>query len=210
VAVRVDRKSVVEESSIHLPTRRRKGKVTTPQLQRAFLAAFSRLGVLISAEEASGVKRETHWRWMKEDPTYPERYEAAREAFGDTLEEAARKRAVEGYEQFIPNPKTGVAIDERTGEPIKQRVYSDRLMEVMLKAKRRSEYGEKVEVGGIGGQQLFSKPEPQLVLIQVRQVMKSADVTVPSLPAAASADEVIDAEVIEVPAEVSAASDKES
>lgn len=168
--------------------------LTKDPRQRAFLRAFAKLGTITHAADAVGIGRSTHQSWMLRDSAYRERFEEARDDFADNLEEAARKRAVEGYEMFIPNPRTGVALNAK-GKPIMQKIYSDKLLETMLKAKRPSEYGEKVTFsGGIGV--AFVKPE--LNVAMVKEVLAAIDFS--TLPPPGR--DVIEGEARELPAPV--------
>lgn len=64
--------------------------------QEAFLKAFvAEQGCVWSACKRSGIVRQSHYYWMKSDPTYPTRFEKAeREVYGNMqaiVENATRK-----------------------------------------------------------------------------------------------------------------------
>jgi hypothetical protein len=123
------------------------GRYTKVPRQQAFLKAFAECGTITAAAKAIGISRAGAGKWLERDPEFAERFEIARQEFADRLEEVALKRAIEGTEEYLLNPKTGIVRDQR-GKPIMQKRYSDRLMIEALKAKRRSEYGEQVQVNG--------------------------------------------------------------
>ncbi|HTM07071.1 MAG TPA: hypothetical protein VL754_01650 [Verrucomicrobiae bacterium] len=65
--------------------------------QRAFLAAFVRAKGVRQAARLSGVCRNSHYKWMKEDDDYCERFERAKEMLADDAEEEVFRRAFHGY-----------------------------------------------------------------------------------------------------------------
>ncbi len=69
--------------------------------QKAFLAAFAKVGNVQAAADAAGIDRSTHYRWMKRNSRYRQRFEFAREAAADALEAVARRRAIEGSDQLL-------------------------------------------------------------------------------------------------------------
>src|ERR1041385_7945785 len=125
--------------------------------QRAFLAAFAVHGVITTAAEAIDHDRDIHYRWLDEDPTYEERFEAAKEAFADQLEAEARRRAVEGVKDYVVSAGRLVYVDdpENPGTPIPlvRQVYSDTLLLAMLKAHRPDKYKDRAshEITGKDG-----------------------------------------------------------
>ena len=127
-------------------------------LQAAFLAAYSTLGVITKAAEAAHCSRESHTWWMTHDPDYPAKFQTAQDEANDCLEAEARRRAVEGVGKmkFWRDKATGEAlpiIDPRTGKPYIEHDYSDRLIELLLKAHLPEKYVErsKVETTNIDG-----------------------------------------------------------
>ena len=53
--------------------------------QKAFLEQFGALGNVLNAAEAAGMSRQTHYDWLDSDPTYADRFEQAKKAFGDRI-----------------------------------------------------------------------------------------------------------------------------
>jgi hypothetical protein len=114
-------------------------------LQAKFLAAYRECGIVRRAARAAGISRTTHYGWLEEDDTYPDRFREAHEDATDILEEEARRRAIEGLRRVKFNPKTGKPyIDPETKQPYTEHEYSDRILEVMLKAKRPEEFKERI------------------------------------------------------------------
>jgi len=85
--------------------------------------------------------------WKNTDPKFAEAYKAAEITAIDRLEDEARKRAIEGWQepvlyqgqlQFRHDPFTGELLLDENFEPIPLTVNkkSDRLLEVMLAGKK--------------------------------------------------------------------------
>lgn len=101
--------------------------------QTAFLLAYSQTLNVASSAEAAGISRESHYRWLKDDPTYAERFDAARIQAFKRAEAEGFRRAVDGVERYriaggelIPDP-------DNPGQFMRERVYSDSLLQFMLK-----------------------------------------------------------------------------
>lgn len=71
------------------------------------------------AASEAGIGRQTAYEWREKDPDFAARWAQAMESGVDQLEDVARSRAIE---------------------------KSDRLMEILLKAKRPREYRERLDV----------------------------------------------------------------
>lgn len=113
--------------------------------QRAFLAAYIVCGTQLGAEEASGVSRRSHSRWMES----PDRYAAYVEAFSEArrlhieyLENEARRRAVEGVRRVKVH--AGKVVKGEDGQPVYEIDYSDTLLLALLSAKDPHRYGKKL------------------------------------------------------------------
>lgn len=123
---------------------------------RAFLAAYAECGNITKAAESTGIARQTHYDWLRDDPEYPTLFKEADEQAGDRLEQEARRRAVEGVSEpvFYQGKQCGTI----------QR-YSDTLLMFLLKGVRPDKYRENIkqEVSGPGGTPLnvvFNIPRP--------------------------------------------------
>ncbi len=107
------------------------------QKKRAFLAAYAQLGTITHASEAAGIDRSAHYRWMREDPNYPDAFAAAQEKSIERLERELERRAVEGVEKpvYQGGKKVGTV-----------REYSDTLLIFRLKALRPEMYRDRYHV----------------------------------------------------------------
>ncbi|HTR37147.1 MAG TPA: hypothetical protein VMH80_14680 [Bryobacteraceae bacterium] len=105
--------------------------------QRQFLEAFAVCCSVQKAARWAGVHRQTHYDWLDEDPTYPARFEEARRRAGQTLEDEAVRRAVEGVRRPVLYRGKQVYIQ---GEPQYEVEYSDQLLIRLLEAMNPEKY----------------------------------------------------------------------
>lgn len=88
---------------------------------------------------------------------FHEAWDAAVDIGNDYLEKEAQRRAVEGYEEpvvhkgiqaFVRDPNTGELELDGNGKPIPLTIrrYSDRLLEILLKARRPEKFRENVKI----------------------------------------------------------------
>jgi hypothetical protein len=88
---------------------------------------------------------------------FHEAWEAALQIGNDYLEQEAQRRAVEGYEEpvvhkgiqaFVRDAETGELELDANGRPIPLTIrrYSDRLLEVLLKARRPEKFRENMKI----------------------------------------------------------------
>lgn len=143
------------------------------------IEGFKRTGRVDLACQFAGIARDTHYDWLKTDEEYRRLFEEAREGpVGDMLEDEAVRRGVEGVDRLLVSggrpvvekivepvldaegkPKIGEDGKPETREVERRiyvREYSDRLLELLLKARRRSVFGDKVEATGKDGAPLFA------------------------------------------------------
>lgn len=128
---------------------------------RAFLAAFRVCASITQAAEAVGIRRDLHYRWLKDSKGYTDAFEAAREQAGQSLEDEAVLRATKGV--FEPNVWKGEFCFEQVFSEELQRFVngkqlgvwkkSDALLVTLLKGARPDKYRERglFEVTGKGG-----------------------------------------------------------
>ena len=135
----------------------------------AFVAALREYPVLRHACEAAGVARNTATKARNADPEFDAACEEAMQEGIDKAEREAYRRGVHGWHEPVIHqgemkyqhvfeagedgkviPK--VALDEN-GQPIPLTVnkFSDPLLQFVLKGRRRETYGDKQEIGGMGG-----------------------------------------------------------
>jgi len=117
--------------------------------QVSFLAAYALCGLIGRAAKAAGCERQSHTYWMAHDPDYPARFADAQAAANEMLEAEARRRATQGVER-MKFYKGQPIIDPRTGKPYVEHEYSDRLLELSLKAHMHEKYAEQRKVETIG------------------------------------------------------------
>ncbi|MGE0294810.1 MAG: hypothetical protein AB7P97_20865 [Hyphomonadaceae bacterium] len=121
--------------------------------KRAFLDALAITGVVTSACEATGVARKTAYHWRDADPDFADQWDEAIATSTDRLEAEAHRRAVLGVEEPVfhrgqlvfKRDADGEVVRDSNGEPVPATVSrrSDRLLELMLMAKRPEQYGRK-------------------------------------------------------------------
>lgn len=143
----------------------------TARNKKRFLAVQRHCLSINAACEKSGIPAITVWEWRKKDEPFAQAVLDALAEAADSLEEEARRRAVEGWQepvihqgqlQFRHDPLTGKLELDDNFEPIPLTVTkkSDRLLEVMLSAKK-NDYKRKgftFSTGsGEGGQSVPSK-----------------------------------------------------
>ena len=104
--------------------------------QRRFLAAFAASASVIQAARWAKLSRQAHYNWMKDDPTYPERFERVKAQAARTLEDEAVRRAHEGLRREIRYKGRVV------GHEIE---YSDTLMLALLKANSPEKFRDRSE-----------------------------------------------------------------
>ena len=103
----------------------------------AFLAALSETGNVSKAAEASGINRRSHSRWLQEDDEYRVATAEALDAAADKLEEEARRRAHDGFDEpvYYQGEVCGTV-----------RKYSDTLLIFLLKGARPDKYRERTSI----------------------------------------------------------------
>ncbi len=113
----------------------------TDTAQQKFLTSFARNGNVTKAAKAARVDRSTPYTWRDNDPKFAEAWEVAREAAADVLEAEAFRRAVTGTNKGVYHQ--GVLVNT-------EKQYSDRLLELLLKANRPDKYRDhsSVELSG--------------------------------------------------------------
>lgn len=108
----------------------------------AFLAHLAETGILSDAAAAAGVNRTTVFRRRQDDPEFAKQVEEAIDMAADKLEAEARRRALEGVEE--PVYQGGQMVGTRT-------VYSDSLLALLLKGRRKKVFAERIEQTGADG-----------------------------------------------------------
>jgi hypothetical protein len=107
-----------------------------------FLAALREVPVVARACGAVGIERSTAYRAREADETFAQAWDDAMEEGIDKAEQEAFRRAVEGTEKGVWHQGQLVG---------SERVYSDALMALILKGRRKKVYAERTEVTGADG-----------------------------------------------------------
>jgi hypothetical protein len=102
-----------------------------------FLAAFTEELTISGACKVAGVGRTTVYDRLDRDPRFAAEFHERDEAITDAMEHEAYRRGVIGVER--PVYQGGAEVG-------RVREYSDRLLELGLRARRRDKYSSKIEV----------------------------------------------------------------
>ena len=112
----------------------------TDRLRRRFLIAYAVHGTISASCKAAGISNSQYYHWKhaaegedarEEDKKFLEAFKEAEEVAFDSMEEEARRRAVDGVDE--PVYQTGRLVGMK-------RVYSDTLLMFRMKAKRPQQY----------------------------------------------------------------------
>lgn len=116
-----------------------------PARRRKFLAAYRLVGVIRAGCDAANVSRNMVDYARQNDETFRQAFDDARDHAADLLEEEARRRAELGTQKLAISGGKVVLHD---GKPVMITEYSDRLMELMLKAVKPERFRERIEHSG--------------------------------------------------------------
>lgn len=125
------------------------GRPITAKQKATFLKFFSETGNATQAAEAAGFSRATAYRARHNDPDFAKAWDEAEERAADMLEAEARRRAVEGTERYVISQ--GKLVNGPDGKPLIERAYSDRLLEMLLRAHRPDKFAERRQITGKNG-----------------------------------------------------------
>lgn len=128
-------------------TRQRAREQERAKQKEKFLDTFARFGIVLMAAKAAGVSRQTPYDWYDADPVFRAGWISAKESATDLMEAEAFRRGIQGVERPVFGSRPG----EGTVEVGAIREYSDRLLEMMLKANRPDKYRERHEITGKDG-----------------------------------------------------------
>lgn len=102
------------------------------EAQRSFLDAYRVFGMVKAAAEQAGVSRELHYNALRTSESYRHAFQIAQRDSALALEEEARNRAIDGYDE--PVFQRGKIVGFR-------RRYSDRLLIFLLEANVPEKFG---------------------------------------------------------------------
>jgi hypothetical protein len=104
--------------------------------QEAFLDAYKRTIMVGRACEEAKINRGLLYVWKDTCPDFLEKFNKCRDSIADTIEDEAKRRAVEGYEK--PVYQSGQLVGH-----IQE--YSDQLMNTILKAHKPDDYKDRIK-----------------------------------------------------------------
>lgn len=107
-----------------------------------FLASLREVPVVARACEAVGIERSTAYRARAADEDFAKAWDDAVETGVDKAEQEAFRRAVQGTEKGVWHQGALVGTE---------RVYSDALLALLLKGRRKTVYAERTELTGANG-----------------------------------------------------------
>lgn len=118
------------------------GEKNTPQHRKAFLEALAAGKVPAVACKEADLGYTTVHQWRRDDEEFARAWDDAAEHGIDLLEQEARRRAYEGVDRPVYQGGEMVGV---------VREYSDTLMTVLLKGRRKRVFSERIEHGGADG-----------------------------------------------------------
>jgi hypothetical protein len=118
-------------------------KTDTKAAQSRFLACYSGCGDVLASSRAARVQRNQHYNWLRNDPTYPERFKQAHALAVRTLEDEAVRRARLGVKRLVMYK--GKPCKLADGTYAYETEYSDNLLMFLLKAYDRKRFGDKID-----------------------------------------------------------------
>ena len=115
----------------------------TDQQRATFLVRLAETGNVSDAARRAAVPRSGAYALRLADEEFALQWAEAQGQAVDALELEARRRAVEGVEQ--PVLYAGKPVHDDLGDPVTVRHYSDRLLELLLKARRPESFKQTDE-----------------------------------------------------------------
>lgn len=139
--------SPTEADTILQSSRAPEPEVLTPQriMQNAFLRALECEPRIARAADKVGIARQTHYDWLRDDPTYRPRYHEALVRAGDALEELSLDLCY-GWDEPVYHEGKVCGVIRR---------YDTRHIRDMLRAVKPDKYRERRELTGKDGEPLF-------------------------------------------------------
>lgn len=130
----------------------------------AFLATLRETGNVRASCEAAGIARSVAYGWRGENESFKELWVAAIEEAIDLLEEEAWRRGYDGVDKpIVYKGKVTTTYKE----------YSDRMLEILLKAHRKK-FREKVELTGEDGGPINVVKRIERVIVKPGSTTKGA------------------------------------
>jgi len=137
-------------------------RVNAKVKQDAFLAAYAETAHVQASCDHAEIGKTTHYRWLRTDEEYAERFEAVQRVAVNVLAEEAQRRAIHGvrkmkFHQGIPCMVPAFDEDgtrkigedgEEAWEPYIEHDYSDTLLMFLMKAAHPAKYNDRLMVEG--------------------------------------------------------------
>jgi hypothetical protein len=110
--------------------------------QRRFLAAFSATCNASRSARIAKIDRGQHYRWLRDDPTYPARFREAMQQATRTLEDHCVRLAFEGVKRMVTYKGQPVIYK---GQIVYETEFDSQALMFLLKAYDRKRFGDKME-----------------------------------------------------------------
>ena len=103
---------------------------------------FDVCGIITHSCRAANISRQTHYYWLRVDPTYAARFERAKATVLQSLEDEMIRRAHEGIRKPVLYKGKQVIVKDQDGIPVPlwEHKYSDTLLMFALKALAPHKY----------------------------------------------------------------------
>lgn len=109
-----------------------------------YLEAFDRLKAVGAACDIAGINRSTVKRRRDRDPLFEELETEIGDAITEALEQEAHRRAVDGVQKV--RLYKGEPVTDAEGNQLVETEYSDRLLELLLRARAPEKYTQRLDV----------------------------------------------------------------
>lgn len=110
-----------------------------------YLKALAITGKYSFAANEAGIDQSWVWRQRQEDAEFATQVQEALDVAALKLEEEAVRRAVDGLRQYKFTKDGQPIIDPRTGEQYFEHVYSDSLLQTLLKGRIPDRFKDRVD-----------------------------------------------------------------
>lgn len=148
---------------------------------RAFLAAYRATASITRAASAAGISRRAHYRKLETSEAYKAEFEAATVMAGDALEDIAVQRATEGTRRPLVYHGDLVRVPKDPNDPeseiitLTETECSDTLLLALLKAKKPSQYRDRMEHSGTVTTRRFEGSFEELLAMYRGMINKTED-----------------------------------
>ncbi|XQZ98837.1 hypothetical protein ACOZ4Y_02590 [Komagataeibacter rhaeticus] len=119
---------------------------STRDAREVFLDHLRKTSNISQSASIALVERKTVYRWREADPAFAAAWDDAIDEATDMLEAEARRRAVEGDEEYVVSMGQLVKDPTDPSKYLTTRKRSDGLMTLLLKAHRPEKYRERYDV----------------------------------------------------------------